>query len=174
MAPADSKSGTSSSSYKSLGIFPTNTWWGREKIRYSIQNLSTAKVHSSWPNPVTIMSYTSVPIPGCVPLNTSSGGGPPYFLWPVVTSRVYPVRSKRAWKTWTKTKALHAGACPTFIPPFIKPKLFYLPLFLFHLDLCWSPGLYCLAFLSVCKSSWLHTEKHFYSTLKKKHKTKYI
>lgn len=50
--------------------------------------------------------YTSVPIPGCVPLNTSSGGGPPYFLCPVVTSRVYPVRSNRAWKTQKKTKRL--------------------------------------------------------------------
>lgn len=31
---------------------------------------------------------TSVPMGGCVPEWTDSGGGPPYFLWPVVTSRV--------------------------------------------------------------------------------------
>lgn len=55
------------------------------------------RIKTSEPCKVTKISHTSVPIPGCVPLNTSSGGGPPYFLCPVVTSRVYPVRSNKAW-----------------------------------------------------------------------------
>lgn len=31
---------------------------------------------------------TSVPMVGCAPEWADSGGGPPYFLWPVVTSSV--------------------------------------------------------------------------------------
>lgn len=40
-------------------------------------------------------TLTSVPIAGWGPEYTSSGGGPPYFLCPVVTSKVYPVLSRR-------------------------------------------------------------------------------
>ena len=34
------------------------------------------------------LSFTSHPVPGEGP--SQPGGGPPYFLWPVVTSRLYP------------------------------------------------------------------------------------
>lgn len=40
--------------------------------------------------------HTSVPTGGWAPVYTDSGGGPPYFLWPVVTSSVYSVLSRRA------------------------------------------------------------------------------
>lgn len=44
----------------------------------------------------TSVWHTSVPTGGWAPVYTHSGGGPPYFLWPVVTSSVYSVLSKRA------------------------------------------------------------------------------
>lgn len=84
MAPADSKSGTNSSSYKSRGIFPTNTW---TRTRAGKSHRPKKFLTSVKPNSGKVL-FTSVPIPGCVPVNTLSGGGPPYFLCPVVTSRV--------------------------------------------------------------------------------------
>lgn len=38
------------------------------------------------------MKFTSQPVPGVGP--SQFGGGPPYFLCPVVTSKGYPVLSK--------------------------------------------------------------------------------
>lgn len=44
--------------------------------------------------PALTDSSTSVPTVGWAPEYTDSGGGPPYFRWPVVTSSVYWVLSR--------------------------------------------------------------------------------
>lgn len=106
---------------------------------------------------------TSVPIPGCAPLNMSSGGGPPYFLCPVVTSRVYPVRSNRAWKDSQLSLSVWLQICndnPNDLSYNRTQRHSKLPLFSPRLVPWWTLVLYFLAFLSAYKSSWLHKGKH--------------
>lgn len=58
MAPADSKSGTNSSSYKSRGIFPTNTW---ARTRAGKSHRPKKKFLSKqWQNPVHLSSNSWV------------------------------------------------------------------------------------------------------------------
>lgn len=64
----------------------SNKYLQRKEQECSGDGLSVALEHRP-------CSPTSVPTVGWGPEYTDSGGGPPYFLWPVVTSRVYLVLS---------------------------------------------------------------------------------
>ena len=93
--------------------YPANTWtsyWTRSpghtwRITINsnkVMNLDSFSHSALWTlfKYCTVQVYrctlTSQPLPGEGP--SQPGGGPPYFLCPVVTSRLYPVLSRMAWK----------------------------------------------------------------------------